>query len=220
MSRLSSFGSLCTPNVYLHASSLPALRSTSPRATAILNEASAEAVPTPRPKSLKAIGAQRPSTAKYRKPHRRPNQAIAMKTRWADPAFRAKQIASRQRIDRARHPERYSRAGVPNGMRKADAQALWDKATTLADAAMKRLEEQGVVERVVIPDTDDDIAKKALREAFTLALGPGNVRDRLAAARLVLTYTKPRPLTVADTQAFLTAHKDTEKLMAAMLGAQ
>ena len=60
-------------------------------------------------------------------------------------------------------------------MRKAGAQALWDKASTLADAAMKRLEERGVVERVVAPDTDDAIAKAALREAFTLALGPGNV---------------------------------------------
>src|SRR5262249_51288351 len=113
------------------------------------------------PKSLRAIGAPRASTAKYRKPHRRPNQAIAMRKRWADPAYRAKQIAGRKRtaLDRARHPERYSRAGIPNCMRKAEAQALWDKATIFADAAMQRLEEQGVVERVVVPDTDDAIAK-------------------------------------------------------------
>ena len=78
-------------------------------------------------------------------------------------------------------------------MRKAEAQALWDEASTLADLAMQRLEEQGVVERVVVPDTDDAIAKACLREAFTMALGPGNVRQRLAAARLVLTYTKPTP---------------------------
>jgi hypothetical protein len=186
----------------------------------LIHEVSAEA--TPRPKSLRAIGAPRPSTAKHRKPHRRPNQAIAMKHRWADPAYRAKQIAGRQRtaLHRARHSDKYSRAGVPNGMRKAEAQALWDKATTFADAAMKRLEEQGVVERVVIPDTDDDIAKAALHEAFKLALGPGNVRDRLAAARLVLTYTKPRPPTVAEARALLTAQPDTQRLMAALLGSQ
>src|SRR5215470_16386123 len=163
--------------------------------------ASAEVKPAPRAKSLRALGAPRPSTAKHRKPHRRPNQAIAMKHRWADPAYRAKQLAGRQRtaLDRARHPERYSRVRIPNGMRKAEAQALWDKASTLADAAMERLAEQGVVERVTVPDTDDDIAKKALHEAFTLAFGPGNVRDRLAAARRVLTYTKPRPPAVAET---------------------
>jgi hypothetical protein len=145
-----------------------------------------------------------------------------MQKRWADPAYRAKQIAGRQRTacDRGRHPEKYSRVGIPNGMRKAEAQALWDKASTLADAAMERLAEQGVVERVTVPDTDDDIAKKALHEAFTLAFGPGNVRDRLAAARLVLTYTKPRPPTVAETQDLLTANGDTERLLAALLGSQ
>src|SRR5258706_8779590 len=136
------------------------------------------AVVTPRPQSLRAIGAPRPSTAKYRKPHRRPNQTIAMQKRWADPAYRAKQTEGRKRLalDRVRHPEKYSRVGVPNGMRKAEAQALWDKASALADAAMKRLEDQGAVERVVVPDTDDDIAKKALHEAFKLALGPAMQR--------------------------------------------
>ena len=68
--------------------------------------------------------------------------------------------------------------------------------------------------------SDDDIAKEALREAFRLTFGPGNVRDRLAAARLVLTYTKPRPPTVGETQDLLTAHADTERLLAALLGSQ
>jgi hypothetical protein len=85
---------------------------------------------------------------------------------------------------------------------------------------MERLAEQGGVEHVTVPDTDDDIAKKALHEAFTLAFGPGNVRDRLAAARVVLAYSKPRPPTVAETHDLLTAHKDNERLMAALLGAQ
>ena len=174
------------------------------------------------PKSLRATGAPRPSTAKYRKPHRRPNQTIAMRKRWSDPAYRAKQTAGRQRtaVDRARHPGKYSRAGVPNGMRKAEAQALWDEASTLADGAMKRLEEQGVVERLVVPDTDDAIAKACLHEAFKLALGPGNVRQRRAAARLVLTYTKPKPPTVMETHDLLTANGDTERLLAALLGSQ
>jgi hypothetical protein len=105
-------------------------------------------------------------------------------------------------------------------MWKAEAQALWDEASTLADAAMQRLEEQGVVERVVVPDTNDAIAKACLHEAFKLVLGPGNVRQRLAAARLVLTYTKPRPPTVAETHDLLTTNGDTARLLAAMLGSQ
>src|SRR5258708_30589943 len=96
------------------------------------SEVGETAAVAPRPKSLKAAGAPRPSTAKYRKPHRRPNQAIAMKHRWADPAFRAKQIEGRHRtaLDRARHPQKNSRGGIPNGMRKSDAQALCDNAST------------------------------------------------------------------------------------------
>jgi len=145
-----------------------------------------------------------------------------MQKRWADPAYRAKQAEGRKRtaLDRARHPEKYSRSGVPNGMRKAEAQALWDKAAAFADAAMKRLEDDGVVERAVVPDTDDAIAKECLREAIKLALGPGNVNHRLAAARLVLAYAKPRPPRVVETQELLAANRDAERLMAALLGSQ
>jgi hypothetical protein len=67
-------------------------------------------------------------------------------------------------------------------MRKAKAQALWDKATIFADAAMKRLEDQGIFERVVTPDTDDEIAKAALHEAFKLALG-ARQRERSTCCR-------------------------------------
>jgi hypothetical protein len=105
-------------------------------------------------------------------------------------------------------------------MRKAEAHVLWDRAATLADAAMKRLEDDAVVERAVIPDTDDAIAKECLREAIRMALGPGNVNDRLAAARLVLTYTKPRPASVVETQELLAANGHAERLLAALLGSQ
>jgi hypothetical protein len=36
---------------------------------------------------------------------------------------------------------------------------------------MKRLEDQGVVERAVIPDADDAIAKECLREAVKIPSG-------------------------------------------------
>jgi hypothetical protein len=50
--------------------------------------------------------------------------------------------------------------------------------------------------------------------------GPGNVNDRLAAARLVLIYTKPRPASVVETRELLAANKDAERLVAALLGSQ
>src|SRR2546428_14155350 len=57
------------------------------------------------------------------------------------------------------------------------------------------MEDGGVVERVVLPDTNDDIAKKAASRSVQARIGLGNANDRLAAARLVLTYTKPLPPT-------------------------
>ena len=72
----------------------------------------------------------------------------------------------------------------------------------------------------MIPDTDDEIAKNALHEAFKMAIGAGNVHHRLAAARLVLTYTKPRPPSVVETRELLAGNKDAERLMAALLGSQ
>jgi hypothetical protein len=70
---------------------------------------------------------------------------------------------------------------------------------------MKRLEDQGAVERVVVPDTDDAMPTKPCRKHSSWSLPPGNVRHRLAATRLVLTYTKPPPPTVAGTQDLLPA---------------
>ena len=76
------------------------------------------------------------------------------------------------------------------------------------------------IERAVVPDTDDAIAKECLREAIKMTLGPGNVNHRLAAARLVLIYTKPRPPSVVETRDMLTANRDVEELMTALLGSQ
>ncbi len=42
-----------------------------------------------------------------------------------------------------------------------------------------------MVERVVLPDTNDDIAKKAASRSVQARIGLGNANDRLAAARLV-----------------------------------
>jgi hypothetical protein len=105
-------------------------------------------------------------------------------------------------------------------MRKAEAQALWDQVSTLAAAAIGRLEDDGVVERSVVPDTDDAIAEECLREVLKMVLGPGNVNHRLAAARLMLAYTKPSPPTVAETRDMLAANRDVKELMAALLGSQ
>jgi hypothetical protein len=82
------------------------------------------------------------------------------------------------------HPERFSRRGVPNGWTKAEATKAWAEGFEVA----------GVVPKVVIPGSDDEIAKRCLREACVMALGPGgDLRTKLGALGIVLKYTKPKP---------------------------
>ena len=46
---------------------------------------------------------------------------------------------------------------------------------------------------MVLPDTDEAIAKAILHEAVKIALGPGNTRTKMAALKIVLDFTRPKP---------------------------
>jgi hypothetical protein len=125
--------------------------------------------------------------------------------------------------DRRRNPAKYSRLGVPDGMRKAEADKLWAVAKAQADEFMRTLEAQGVVEAVVVPDSDEEKAKAALRGAVVIALGPTNNRTKGMAINTVLRFTKAPPAQRVDiassidpewlTQAW-EAHRSTEPITA------
>jgi hypothetical protein len=123
-------------------------------------------------------------------------RSASHKLLWSDPEYRAKMIAARARSaeDRRANPAKYSRLGVPDGMRRATALKAWSKARTNADAFMATLEEHEVVPVIVVPDSDEALAKAALREAAVLALGPTDRRTKNMAIHTVLTYTKGKPI--------------------------
>ena len=127
---------------------------------------------------------------------RSPAQSEAQKKLWRDPGHRRKMIAARHRSteDRRKDPLKYSRLGVPTGMRKAEAMALWDTAGKTADSIVRALEANGVLPEAVIPDSDDALAKACLRESAVIAFGPGrDQRTKLMALYALLKYTKGRP---------------------------
>jgi len=127
---------------------------------------------------------------------RSPAQSEALTKLWQDPAYRSKMIASRHRSaeDRRKDPLKYSRLGVPTGMRKAEAMALWDTAGKIADTIIGALEADGVLPEGVIPDSDDAVAKACLRELAVIAFGPGkDQRTKLMALHALLKYTKGPP---------------------------
>jgi len=108
------------------------------------------------------------------------------------------------------HPERFFRRGVPNGMRKRDAIPLWERARELSTRFIKLMEEAGEVPVVVVPDSDEEKAKQALAEAFTLAVGPSTQQIKIQAINTVLAYTKSKPeskskLTLDKAEDFLAA---------------
>jgi hypothetical protein len=146
-----------------------------------------------------------------------------LKELWATPEFREKMKQRDQaRIAAAkRNPAKFSRYGVPDGMRRSEARLAWARANELADRFIAVLKRNGEIpdhqRKVVtphsrsdipIPVTDDGMAEVALREAFVLAVGPSAPAIKTAALNIVLTYTRARPaiqtrLTKAPATAFL-----------------
>jgi hypothetical protein len=140
--------------------------------------------------------AKKPNPRHSKSGRRCPAQSAVLKALWAKPEYREKMIGARQcsAEDRRANPQKYSRRGVPNGMRKPEAMKAWDTARALAGTIMTGFEAQGIVPAKPIPDSDEEKAKLALHEACVLALAPGNMRTKLSAAATVLRYTKAPPV--------------------------
>lgn len=132
---------------------------------------------------------------------KKPGVSENLKRLWADPVFRAKMMEKR-RISGLARRGKPGRFGVPDGMRKKEAMILNEAAAQSAKETMADLEKAGIF-------TDaDDAAKEALTKALTVMRAPGDKRDALAAARLVLEYTKAKPaskseLTINKAEAWL-----------------
>jgi len=54
------------------------------------------------------------------------------------------------------------------------------------------------LDRSIVPEKDEDLARKALIEVAAIALGPTSFKNKLAAAKIVLDFTKQKPATKVD----------------------
>lgn len=132
-----------------------------------------------------------------------PAASEALKKKWADDReYRERQ----SQINREVLPVgRRTRSGVPDGMSRAEAEPLWQKAQQQADIVMSALLQSGQLEfephilKQGQFEFDRDISEKqmawyCLREAFIIALSPiGDQQLKNSALRTVLAYTKPKP---------------------------
>jgi hypothetical protein len=85
----------------------------------------------------------------------------------------------------AANPGGTSRAGVPDGMTKDDAEKAWSEARASAQETIKVMKKKNIL-------SDDEKANEALEVALTVMRGP-SLREKLAAARTVLEWTKAKP---------------------------
>jgi hypothetical protein len=80
--------------------------------------------------------------------------------------------------------------GVPDGYRKHEIEPIREKIQKEAEKVVKIMSEKYGVE--------DDYAKEALKTAVEVMRVPGETRERLAAARLVLDFTKQKPVAKSE----------------------
>jgi hypothetical protein len=141
-------------------------------------------------------------------PERSVNKGGIPKKYWADPVWREQNLRKRQaNIDRRKlveDPILTSHKGIPWGYNRVQAMWFRRQAALEATLTMKKLEKAGII------NPDDEYANEALHTALKVMRGPDNQPLRLNAAKLVLEYTKAKPvqrqaITVATAEDWLEA---------------
>jgi len=80
--------------------------------------------------------------------------------------------------------------GVPDGYRKHEIEPIRAKAKKEAKEVVKIMADKY--------DIEDDYSREALETAVEVMRVPGETRERLAAARLVLDFTKSKPVSKSE----------------------
>lgn len=123
-----------------------------------------------------------------------PGASAKLKAKWQDPEWRAMMMEKRKAAGAIKKQTRSFRQGVPDGMRKAEADRLWAKASRQADRFIKIMEDAGELPEVVLPGSEEEMGKEALREACRFALSPlTDMKNKAAYIRMVLDFTKAKP---------------------------
>jgi hypothetical protein len=139
---------------------------------------------------------------------KQPIQQAALKACWADPVWKANHLAKMKALAEQRaaegNPINKSRFGVPDGMRRKQAERIWKKARKRAKEDMEALKKSGVI------TSADEKAEEALTTALELMRSPMKNETRIAAARLVLDFTKAKPASKSE----VTVNKAEEWLKA------
>jgi len=122
-----------------------------------------------------------------------PKAAEALRRKWQDPEFRAAHLEVLKRNKAKQKEFHLYRNGVPDGMRKAEADVLWAKAEEQAKKFIKIMEDAGELDAIVVPGSEAEMAKNVLAEAYKIAVGPGDKKVKVTAQRMILTSPRRSP---------------------------
>jgi hypothetical protein len=147
------------------------------------------------------------------RPHKtsikRPGLSEHFRKMWKDPEWREKMMEKRKAAGLVRKEKRNFRQGVPDGMRKADAEVLWDQARRQAKRFIQIMEDADKVETLPVPGTEAEMAKQVLEQAFVHAVSPlTDAKNKATYIRIVLDFTKSKP----ESKSKLTLDKSEEWL--------
>lgn len=99
----------------------------------------------------------------------------------------------------ARVSENRVEPGTPKGMTKAAWNAQWGAAKAKAGKLLEEMEKLGLIDNSAPIDTDEGRANAALGYAIAVVITDQlPVKDRLAAAKIVLDFTKAKPATKSE----------------------
>lgn len=125
--------------------------------------------------------------------HKYPGHSQRLRELWQDPEWRAALLVKRKKAIDARVAAGTwnNRLGIPDGMRKAEAIKVRAQVQETVKATMSELDKAGLL------DESPEEAKQALAAAMEVMRMPGDQKLKLAAARLVLDFTKSKPASKA-----------------------
>ena len=122
----------------------------------------------------------------------RANSGRNFKARDHIPGYR-EWLSERQRQVQAYMVERSkSRLGVPDGMRRKEADEKREQANAKAAKDIENLKRAGIVNQAP-SSSDEEYAEEALTATLQVMHGPHCDRLKLKAARQIIEWTKPRP---------------------------
>jgi hypothetical protein len=118
------------------------------------------------------------------------------KSAWTEkmkiPGYREWLIGRRRVVEKLFLTKPKCRKGVPDGMRREEAEQMWVIAKKKAKEDMAKLEKAGLI------DPTDEHAREAMQSTLEVMRSPMNQQIRLQAARQVLEWTRAKPATKTE----------------------